>query len=121
MRFYFDYAATTPVDERVVKAMRPYFAEKFGNTASLHYWGQEAALALGEARVKMVKILGVDYPDEIIFTGSATESNNTVLKGVAFANREKGNHILISAIEHDCVMNSARWLKEQGFEVMELI
>ena len=120
MRFYFDYAATTPVDERVVKAMRPYFAEKFGNTASLHYWGQEAALALGEARVKMVKILGVDYPDEIIFTGSATESNNMVLKGAAFANREKGNHILISAIEHDCVMNSARWLKEQGFEVEKI-
>ena len=59
MRFYFDYAATTPVDERVVKAMRPYFAEKFGNTASLHYWGQEAALALGEARVKWLKFWGL--------------------------------------------------------------
>jgi len=120
MKAYFDYAATTPVDKRVIKAMQSYFAEKFGNTASLHHWGREAALALGKARAKMTKILGADYSDEIIFTGSATESNNMALKGVAFANKEKGNHILISAIEHDCVMNSAHWLKEQDFEIEKI-
>lgn len=114
-----DYAATTPVDPRVVKAMLPYFSEKFGNTMSLHSFGQEAKEALEESREVIADLMGAK-PKEIIFTSSATESNNTALKGIAFANRKKGNHIIISPIEHDCVIESAKWLESQGFEVTRL-
>ncbi|MDO8424573.1 MAG: cysteine desulfurase family protein [bacterium] len=116
---YFDYAATTPVDPRVLRAMRPYFSEKFGNTMSLHYFGQEAKQMLEESREKVANLIGV-LPGEIIFTGSATESNNLALKGVAFANKNKGKHIIISRIEHPCVLESAQWLETQGFEITRL-
>jgi len=118
-KIYLDYAATTPVDPRVVKAMLPYFSEKFGNTMSLHSFGQEAKEALEESRGVIADLMGAK-PKEIIFTSSATESNNTALKGIAFANRKKGNHIIISPIEHDCVIESAKWLESQGFEVTRL-
>lgn len=118
-KIYLDYAATTPVDPRVLKAMLPYFSKKFGNTMSLHSFGQEAKAALEESREIIANFIGAK-PKEIIFTGSATESNNTALKGVAFANKNKGNHIIISSIEHDCVLESARWLESQGFEITKL-
>jgi len=118
-KIYLDYAATTPVDPRVVKAIRPYFSEKFGNTMSLHSFGQEAKEALEDSRGVIAGLMGAK-PQEIIFTSSATESNNTALKGIAFANRKKGNHIIISPIEHDCVIESAKWLESQGFEVTRL-
>jgi len=118
-KIYLDYAATTPVDPRVLKAMLPYFSEKFGNTMSLHSFGQEAKEALEESRGVIAGLMGAK-PKEIIFTSSATESNNTALKGIAFANRKKGNHIIISPIEHDCVVESAKWLESQGFEVTRL-
>jgi len=118
-KIYLDYAATTPVDPIVVKAMIPYFTAKFGNSASLHNFGQEAKEALEKSRVVISKALG-SKPNEIIFTSSATESNNFALKGVAFANKNKGGHIIISPIEHDCVLNSAEWLKKQGFEIEKL-
>ncbi|MFA5207848.1 MAG: cysteine desulfurase NifS [Candidatus Paceibacterota bacterium] len=118
-RIYLDYAATTPVDPRVVKAMAPYFNKKFGNPASLHGFGFEAVEALENSREFIAKAMNADAK-EIIFTSSATESNNTALKGVAFANKEKGKHILISPIEHDCILNSAAWLKKQGFEIEKL-
>ena len=118
-KIYLDYAATTPVDPRVLKAMLPYFSEKFGNTMSLHSFGQEAKEALEESRGVIAGLMGAK-PKEIIFTSSATESNNTALKGIAFANRKKGNHIIISPIEHDCVIESAKWLESQGFEVTRL-
>ena len=91
---YLDYAATTPVDPRVLKAMLPYFSQKFGNTMSLHSLGQEAKQALEQSR-KIVASLIYAKPQEIFFTSSATESNNLALKGVAFANRIKGNHVII--------------------------
>ena len=116
---YLDYAATTPVDQRVVKVMLPYFTTKFGNSASLHSFGQEAKVALEKSRAIIAKALGAK-PSEIIFTGSATESNNLALKGIAFANRDRGKHIIISSIEHDCVLNSAKWLEKQGFKVEKL-
>jgi len=118
-RIYLDYAATTPVDPRVLKAMEPYFSEKFGNTMSLHSFGQEAKTALEESREIVADLMGAK-PSEIIFTSSATESNNLALKGVAFANRNKGNHIIISSIEHACIMESAKWLERQGFEITRL-
>jgi cysteine desulfurase len=127
-KIYFDYASTTPVDPRVKKAMNPYFAEKFGNTMSLHSFGQEAKLALEESRETVAGLIKAK-PNEIIFTGSATESNNLALKGVALASlsrersglaKGKGGHIIISSIEHPCVVESAEWLKKQGFEITKI-
>jgi cysteine desulfurase len=118
-RIYLDYAATTPVDPRVLKAMEPFFSEKFGNTMSLHSFGQEAKTALEESREIVADLMGAK-PSEVIFTSSATESNNLALKGVALANRNKGNHVIISSIEHACIMESAKWLEKQGFEITRL-
>lgn len=112
-KIYFDYAATTPVDSRVIKAMRPYFSEKFGNTMSIHGFGQEAKIALEKSRATVADLIGAK-PKEIIFTSSATESNNTVLKGI------KGKHIIISQIEHRCIMETANWLEKQGIKVIKI-
>jgi cysteine desulfurase len=119
-KIYLDYAATTPTDPRVVKAMLPYFTEKFGNTMSFHSFGQKAKQALEESREKVADLMGAN-PDEIIFTGSATESNNLALKGVALANQNKGKHIIVSSIEHPCIMETAKWLERQGFEITRLM
>jgi cysteine desulfurase len=116
---YLDYAATTPVDPRVLRAMTDYFSKVFGNTMSLHGFGQKAKQALEESR-KAVADLMKAKPGEIIFTGSATESNNLVLKGIAFANKNRGRHIIISSIEHPCIMESAKWLEGQGFKITRL-
>ena len=113
---YFDYAATTPVDPRVVKAMLPYFSEKFGNTMSVYSFGQEAKEVLEKSR-KTVADLIKAKPKEIVFTASATESNNFALKGIALANKIRGKNIIISSIEHPCVLESVRWLEKQGFEI----
>jgi cysteine desulfurase len=118
-RIYMDYASTTPVDKRVIKAMEPYFNEKFGNTMSIHSAGRAAKNALEDAREKVANLMNAN-PRELVFTGSATESNNFALKGVAFANSKKGKHIIVSKIEHDCVLNSARWLEKQGFKITYL-
>ncbi len=118
-RIYLDYAATTPVDKRVLKEMLPFFYEKFGNTASSHSFGREAKKVLEKCREKMAQILGVEK-EEIFFTSSATESNNTILKGVAFSQKKRGNHIIISSIEHSSVRNPALWLKKRGFKITQL-
>ncbi len=118
-KLYLDYAATTPVDPKVVEEMRPYLTEDFGNTASLHRFGQKAKEALDKSREIIAGVMQAKF-DEIVFTASATESNNLCLKGIAFANKNKGKHILISSIEHDCVLNSAEWLEKQGFEIEKL-
>ncbi len=116
-RIYFDHAATTPVDPRVMEAMRPYFTEHFGNPSSvLLEEGGEPQKALAEARAKVAALVGA-APDEIIFTGSATESNNLAVKGLALANRKKGNKILFSDIEHYSIMHQADFLKALGFDV----
>jgi cysteine desulfurase len=115
-KIYLDYAATTPVDPRVLEAMMPYFCDNFGNTMSLHSFGQKAQMALDESRKTVANFIGAK-PEEIIFTSSATESNNFALKGIAFANEKKGNHIIISAIEHACIMESAKWLGGRGFKI----
>lgn len=117
---YLDNAATTRCDERVVKEMLPYFTEKYGNASSTHLKGEEARRAVEEAREIIAKAIGAKYK-EIIFTGSGTESNNLTLKGLFFANKEKGkNHIITTKIEHDCVLNSCRWLETQGAEITYL-
>jgi len=119
MKIYADYAATTPVDSKVLEAMRPYFTERFGNASSLHFWGEEAKKALDESRAIIARALGVK-PEEIIFTSGGTESNNLALKGVAFANRKKGKHIVTTAIEHHCVIHACKRLEKQGFSVTYL-
>jgi len=140
-RIYLDYAATTPVDKRVLKEMEPYFGEEFGNSMSLHSFGQEAKLALENSRAILADLIKAK-PNEIIFTGSATESNNTVLKGIVFARANqifsrlnpsadgahspqknllaRPYHIIISSIEHPCIMESAKWLEKQGLEITRL-
>ncbi|MFH1451102.1 MAG: cysteine desulfurase family protein [bacterium] len=115
-KVYLDYAATTPLDTRALKAMLPYFSQEFGNTMSLHTIGQQARAALETSREIIADLINAD-PEEIIFTSSATESNNLALKGIAWANKERGRHIIISAIEHACVVESSQWLKSQGFAV----
>jgi len=119
MRVYMDYAATTPVDPRVLKAMRPYFLKNYGNTMSLHTWGREAKEVLEESR-EMVTSLMNGNANRLIFTGSATESDNFALKGIAFANRKKGKHLIVSSIEHHAVLEAAHWLERQGFEITYL-
>jgi len=114
-----DYAATTPVDPKVLKVMLPYFSKKFGNTMSLHSFGREVKIAVEDAREYVANLMNAK-PNEIIFTGSATESNNFALKGIAFANKDKGKHIIVSKIEHHCVLESAHWLEKNGFEVTYL-
>ncbi len=116
---YMDYAATTPVDERVLQAMLPYFTETFGNPSSVHTYGQRAEAALEQARRTIAEELNAQ-PDEIVFTACGTESDNLALRGVALASREaKGaKHILISPVEHHAVTHTAQQLAElYGFKV----
>ncbi len=118
-RIYLDYAASTPVDPRVAKKIAADLKDIFANTMSFHSFGQAARQVLEDSRKTMADLLGA-RTDEIVFTGSATESNNLALKGVALANRARGSHIVISPIEHACVSESARWLESQGFSVTRL-
>ena len=111
---YFDYAATTPVDKRVIKSMIPFLNQKFGNPSSMHSFSADTKKALEKSRSIIAKAINANS-EEIVFTSSATESNNMALKGVAFA--KKSGHILVSSIEHDCVLNTAKWLGKNGFEV----
>jgi len=115
-RVYMDYAATTPVDPRVVKKMQPFYNKKYGNTMSSHSFGRETHDAMEESRIIIAKSIGASSK-EIYFTSSATEANNATLKGITFANRKKGKHIIISSIEHDCVLNSSKWLQKQGVDI----
>lgn len=127
MRVYFDYAATTPIDPDVEKAMKPYFglpSAKFGNPNSLHSFGQIARGAVDESREKIAQTLGVGFR-EIIFTGSATEANNLALRGVVKGFRKRngksdGVRIIVSAIEHESVLETARDLESDGVEVVYL-
>jgi len=113
---YFDYAATTPCDPEVVAAMLPYFSERFGNPGSMHAFGQETKGAVEESRERIASFLGA-APGEIVFTSGGTESNNMAVKGVAYARRGKGNHIITSTIEHHAVLEPGHFLEKEGFEV----
>jgi cysteine desulfurase len=119
LHIYLDYAATTPVDERVVHAMLPYFSDVFGNPSSIHLYGQQAETALENARQTVANYLHA-RADEIVFTACGTESDNLALRGVAFSQRKwkNANHILISPVEHHAVSQTARQLADEfGFEV----
>src|SRR3990170_226813 len=121
-RVYLDYAATTPVDERVVQAMLPYFRSGFGNPSSIHQFGQEAEAALERSREIVAKILGC-RPSEIVFTSGGTESDNLAVRGVALAaqSRRGARHILTSPVEHAAVLNACRHLERyHAFEIEHL-
>lgn len=113
---YLDYAATTPLSEGALKAMTPYFCEKFGNASSQHSFGREAANAVIAARDDIAQILGVS-PRNIYFTSGGTEAGNTALKGVCEKQSHKGRHIIVSAIEHHALTESARDMQKRGFSV----
>jgi len=119
MKIYLDNAASTKVDEKVLKKMIPYFSEKFGNASSQHQIGQEAKNALERARRRIARAIHA-HTYEIIFTSGGTESNNLVLKGLFFENCPKKNHIITTKIEHDCILNTCKWLEKQGAKVTYL-
>jgi len=118
-QIYFDNASTTKVDEKVLKAMEPWFCKKYGNASSLHLMGEEARRAVEEARGIVAKEIGAKYK-EIIFTGSGTEANNFVIKGLFFQNYPEKNNIITTKIEHDCILNACKWLETQGAEITYL-
>jgi len=116
---YLDYNATTPIDRGVAEAMLPYLYEHFGNPSSVHPYGVQAKRAVERARAQVAALLDC-RPAEIVFTSGGSESNNSAIKGVAAAYRERGNHIITSAIEHPAVLEPCRWLESQGYRVTYL-
>ena len=116
---YLDHNATTPVHPEVLEAMLPYFSDKFGNASSIHYSGREAKAGLEAARNQVAELLGCKS-SEIYFTSGGTESDNFAIKGVAYANRQRGRHVITSPIEHHAVVRSCEFLEKEGFSVTYL-
>ena len=116
---YLDYNATTPLDPEVTAAMLPYLSSRFGNPSSAHSYGLEARNAIERARAQVSSLLFCE-PEEVMFTSGGTESNNAAIKGVAWARRRQGNHIITSQVEHSSVSQVCRFLETQGFEVTYL-
>ncbi|HQD29259.1 cysteine desulfurase NifS, partial [Acetivibrio saccincola] len=111
--------ATTPVSSEVLEKMLPYLKGNFGNPSSIYFLGRESKKAIEEAREKVANAFGAN-PREIFFTGSGTEADNWAIKGVAYSNRNKGNHIITTSIEHHAVLHACRYLESDGFEVTYL-
>jgi cysteine desulfurase len=110
-----DHTAGKPVDSRVLEAMMPFFSQQYGNPFSLHSWGNEARKAMEEARAKVISLIGAKRSEEVFFTSGGTESNNIAIKGVAYRNKDKGNHVVTTSIEHMSVMNPSKALMKEGF------
>ena len=117
--YYFDNGATTKVKEEVIKEMLPYFSEHYGNPSSVYALARDAKKAIEEAREKVANLIGAKK-HEIYFMGCGTEADNTALKGIAYANRKKGNHIITTKIEHHAILETCKFLETQGFEVTYL-
>ncbi|MBT3933135.1 MAG: IscS subfamily cysteine desulfurase [Bacteroidetes bacterium] len=113
---YLDYNATTPIASEVAEAMKPYLDQYFGNPSSSHFYGIETKTAVEKARKQIADLINC-YPDEIVFTSGGTESNNYAIKGIALANKNKGNHIITSKIEHPAVIEVCKYLEKNGFEI----
>ena len=118
-RIYMDNAATTAVSPEVLQTMLPYFSEIYGNPSSIHSTGRDARRAVDAARKQVAQAIGAQ-PTEIYFTAGGSESDNWAIKGTAFAKRDKGNHIITTAIEHHAVLHTCQWLEKQGFQVTYL-
>ena len=118
-RIYLDHAATTPLCKEALDAMQPYMTEYFANADSTHFLGQESGNAVLSARDTVAKCVGAKS-SEIYFTASGSEADSWALKGVAFANKQKGKHIITTEIEHPAVFNACEWLKKEGFDVTYL-
>jgi cysteine desulfurase len=118
-KVYLDNASTTPILPQVRDAMLPYLGELYGNPSCMHDWGDSAREGIEEARTRVANLIAVD-PEEIIFTASGTESNNFAVKGLALAQQGKGKHVIVSAVEHFSVLNSAKTLEKWGFDVTEV-
>jgi len=116
---YLDYNATTPHDPEVIAAMRPYLEEAFGNPSSGHWYGSKPREAVMQARHRVAALLNC-RSEEIIFTSGGTESNNHAIKGVAYAYRNRGNHIITSQIEHPAILEVCKYLENDGFDVTYL-
>ncbi|MFA5382896.1 MAG: aminotransferase class V-fold PLP-dependent enzyme, partial [Candidatus Micrarchaeia archaeon] len=115
-KIYFDHAATTQLDSKVLKKMMPYLKNKYGNASSLHSIGQESREAIEKARQELANILKCSS-SEIIFTSGGSESDSLAIIGYALANKEKGNHIITSKFEHPAVLEACKFLEKQGFNV----
>lgn len=119
---YFDYAATTPVDERVVAEMLPFFTERYGNPNSLYGLGRDSYRALEDARERVASAIGAASPNEVLFTGCGTESDNAALIGsMARLAPDGGAHVIVSAYEHHAILEPAHWLEKHGNEVSYLM
>ncbi|MEM4268021.1 MAG: cysteine desulfurase family protein [Candidatus Woesearchaeota archaeon] len=118
-RIYLDNGATTMLASEVLEEMFPYFQTEYGNANSLHSYGRTARGAVENARKTIAQTINAQ-PEEIIFTSGGTESNNFAIKGIALANKDRGNHIIVSSVEHECVLKSAEWLERRGFKVTRM-
>lgn len=118
-RIYFDHAATTPTDKTIANAMLEYMTTKFGNPSSVHSFGREVRKEVSEARENIAALINANA-NEIFFTSGGSESDNFALKGIAFANKNKGNHIITTQIEHHAILHTCQWLEKQGFDVTYL-
>ena len=118
-KIYLDHSATTAVHPEVLEVMLPYFAEHFGNASSAHGWGREAKVTIEQCREKIASFFGAS-PKEIVFTSGGTESDNLAVTGAAWANQNKGKHIITSQIEHHAIMETCKYLSKQGFDVTYL-
>ena len=118
-RVYLDHAATTYTDKEVLKEMMPFFTESFGNPSSIHSYGREAKKHIDIARNRVAKALGA-LPEEIYFTAGGSESDNWAIRGIAYANKNKGKHIITSKIEHHALLHTCESLEKEGFKVTYL-
>ncbi|NWF57706.1 MAG: cysteine desulfurase NifS [Syntrophaceae bacterium] len=118
-RVYMDHNATTPVHPEVLEAMLPFFREQFGNASSIHWAGREVKKYLDEAREKVAALMNAD-PQEIVFTGCGTESDNMAIKGVAFTHQDKGRHIITSKVEHHAILHTCQFMQGMGYQVTYL-
>src|SRR6266540_6713735 len=118
-RIYLDNNATTPLHPQVLEALLPFYRENFGNPSSIHWAGREVKGAVEKARENVAYLVNCD-PSEVVFTSSGTEADNMAIKGVAAALRNKGNHIITTAVEHPAVLNTCRHLEAEGFVITRI-
>jgi len=118
-KVYLDHSATTPVAAEVLEAMLPYFSQVPGNPNSIHAWGQESSVALQNAREQVASLVGAK-PEEIVFTGGGSEADNLAIKGSAFLEKNRGKHLITTAVEHHAVLDTCKWLEKQGFPLTVL-